>query len=35
MIALDPAKRISVKEALKHPFFNELKPEELQKFECK
>ena len=29
MIALDPAKRISVKEALKHPYFNELKPEEL------
>lgn len=25
MIALDPVKRISVKDALKHPYFNDLK----------
>jgi len=25
LMALDPAKRISMKEALKHPYFNDLK----------
>jgi len=25
MLALDPAKRISVKKALEHPFFNDFK----------
>jgi len=33
MIALDPAKRISVKEALKHPYFEDLKAEDLSRFD--
>jgi len=33
MVALDPAKRISVKEALRHPYFNDLKKEDLSMYE--
>lgn len=33
MVALDPAKRISVKEALKHPYFDDLSREDVQKYE--
>lgn len=33
MIALDPSKRISVKEALKHPYFEDLKAEDIAKYE--
>ncbi|CAK92511.1 unnamed protein product (macronuclear) [Paramecium tetraurelia] len=32
MIALDPAKRIYVKEAMKHPFFDDLNKEDLAKY---
>jgi cyclin-dependent kinase 2 len=32
MIALDPAKRIYVKEAMKHPFFDDLSKEDLVKY---
>lgn len=32
MIVLDPAKRIYVKEALKHPFFEDLNKDELTKY---
>ncbi|CAD8046748.1 unnamed protein product [Paramecium primaurelia] len=32
MIALDPAKRIYVKEAMKHPFFDDLNKEDLVKY---
>ena len=32
MIALDPVKRISVKEALNHPYFNDLTREEIERF---
>ncbi|EAS00630.2 cyclin-dependent kinase-like Serine/Threonine kinase family protein (macronuclear) [Tetrahymena thermophila SB210] len=33
MIALDPAKRISVKDALRHPYFEDLSREDIAKFE--
>jgi cyclin-dependent kinase 2 len=26
MLQLDPARRISMKEALKHPYFNDIRP---------
>jgi len=32
MIALDPIKRISVKDALRHPYFNDLKKEDVEKY---
>ena len=32
MLQLDPAKRISMKEALKHPYFNDIRQEDLEKF---
>ncbi|EGR34826.1 hypothetical protein IMG5_000530 [Ichthyophthirius multifiliis] len=32
MIELDPAQRISVKEALRHPYFDELKKEDIMKY---
>jgi cyclin-dependent kinase 2 len=32
MIELDPAKRIYVKEAIKHPFFDDLNREDLVKY---
>lgn len=32
MIELDPAKRIYVKEALKHPYFDDLNREDLQRY---
>ena len=32
MIELDPAKRIYVKEAMKHPFFDDLNREDLIKY---
>lgn len=33
LLALDPARRISMKEALKHPYFNDLLPEDIAKFQ--
>ena len=33
MLALDPARRISMKEALKHPYFNDLTAEEISKYQ--
>ena len=32
MIVLDPARRISMKEALKHPYFADIRPEDLERF---
>ena len=32
MLHLDPARRISMKEALKHPYFNELRSEDIEKY---
>ena len=32
MIALDPIKRISVKDALRHPYFNDLSKEDIERF---
>jgi len=32
MLALDPARRISMKEALKHPYFTELLAEDINKY---
>jgi cyclin-dependent kinase 2 len=32
MLALDPARRISMKEALKHPYFAEILPEDISKY---
>jgi serine/threonine protein kinase len=32
MIVLDPARRISMKEALRHPYFNELSESEKNSF---
>ena len=32
MIALDPVKRISVKEALNHPYFSDITREEIERF---
>ncbi|KRX00765.1 Protein kinase-like domain [Pseudocohnilembus persalinus] len=32
MIQLDPVRRISVKEALQHPYFNDLKQEDIDRF---
>ena len=32
LLALDPAKRISMKEALKHPYFNDISSEDLSRF---
>jgi cyclin-dependent kinase 2 len=32
MLALDPARRISMKEALKHPYFSDLLPEDIIKY---
>ena len=33
MICLDPARRIYAKNALKHPYFDDLKPEDIIKFQ--
>ena len=33
LLALDPAKRISMKEALKHPYFNDLHAEDVAKYQ--
>ena len=33
LLALDPAKRISMKEALKHPYFNDLTSEDISRFQ--
>ena len=33
MIALDPAMRISVKDALRHPYFDELSRQDIAKYE--
>ena len=33
MLALDPARRISMKEALKHPYFSDLTGEEISKYQ--
>ena len=33
LLALDPARRISMKEALKHPYFNDLLAEDIAKFQ--
>jgi cyclin-dependent kinase 2 len=32
MLHLDPARRISMKEALKHPYFADIRPEDLERF---
>jgi len=32
LLQLDPSKRISMKEALKHPYFNDLKAEDIERF---
>ena len=32
MLNLDPSRRISMKEALKHPYFSDLKEEDIKKF---
>jgi serine/threonine protein kinase len=32
LLSLDPAKRISMKEALKHPYFSDLLAEDMAKF---
>lgn len=32
LLQLDPARRISMKEALKHPYFNDLRQEDIEKF---
>lgn len=34
MLALDPARRISMKEALKHPYFAEILPEDVNKYKA-
>ena len=33
MLALDPARRISMKEALKHPYFNDLSSDDISKYQ--
>ena len=33
LLALDPAKRISMKEALKHPYFSDLLAEDIAKYQ--
>lgn len=33
MLALDPARRISMKEALKHSYFNDIAPEDISKYQ--
>jgi len=33
MLALDPSRRISMKEALKHSYFNDLSPEDISKYQ--
>ena len=33
MLALDPKRRISMKEALKHPYFNDLSEEEKSRYQ--
>ena len=33
MLALDPARRISMKESLKHSYFNDLSPEDIAKYQ--
>ena len=33
MLALDPARRISMKEALKHPYFDDLSMEDKSKYQ--
>lgn len=35
MLALDPSRRISMKEALKHQYFSDLLPEDTQKYQPK
>ena len=32
MLQLDPARRISMKEALKHSYFSELRAEDIEKY---
>ena len=32
MLQLDPARRISMKEALRHPYFHDLRPEDLDRY---
>jgi serine/threonine protein kinase len=32
MLQLDPARRISMKEALRHPYFSDLKQEDMDKY---
>jgi cyclin-dependent kinase 2 len=32
MLQLDPARRISMKEALRHPYFSELRAEDVERF---
>lgn len=32
MLQLDPARRISMKEALKHPYFHDLRQEDMDKY---
>ena len=32
MLNLDPARRISMKEALRHPFFSDLRQEDIDKY---
>lgn len=33
MLAIDPSRRISMKEALKHPYFSDLSPEDIAKYQ--
>jgi serine/threonine protein kinase len=33
MLNLDPARRISMKEALKHPYFSDISPEDIAKYQ--
>lgn len=33
MLSIDPARRISMKEALKHPYFHDLSSEEITKYQ--
>lgn len=32
MLQLDPARRISMKEALRHPYFNDIRPEDIERY---